>query len=236
MSDTVLLRPERRRRHRHAEPAGRDERAEHRAQGGAARHPARRPPRTPPYARVLLTGTGRAFCVGQDLAEHAHEPRRATSTPSGRTVPEHYTPIATALATMPKPVVAAVNGVAAGAGAAFAFACDFRVVADDRRLQHGVLGGRAVRRLRLVVDAAPAGRHGQGQGAAAAARRRSRPRRRSSSGWPPRSSRPTRSPSGPARSPYGWPPARRSPTARSGGRWPSRPGTASTSRSTSSGR
>ena len=46
------------------------------------------------------------------------------------TVPEHYTPIATALATMPKPVVAAVNGVAAGAGAAFAFACDFRVVAD----------------------------------------------------------------------------------------------------------
>jgi 2-(1,2-epoxy-1,2-dihydrophenyl)acetyl-CoA isomerase len=45
-------------------------------------------------------------------------------------VPEHYTPIATALATMPKPVIAAVNGVAAGAGAAFAFACDFRIVAE----------------------------------------------------------------------------------------------------------
>ena len=58
------------------------------------------------------------------------EPARATSTAVWATVPEHYTPIATTLATMPKPVVAAVNGVAAGAGAAFAFACDFRIVAD----------------------------------------------------------------------------------------------------------
>lgn len=83
-----------------------------------------------PHVRaVLLTGSGRAFCVGQDLAEHATnlhgDPDAVWST-----VPEHYTPIATVLATMPKPVVAAVNGVAAGAGAAFAFACDFRIVAD----------------------------------------------------------------------------------------------------------
>jgi 2-(1,2-epoxy-1,2-dihydrophenyl)acetyl-CoA isomerase len=78
---------------------------------------------------VLLTGTGRAFCVGQDLAEHAQN-LRGDLDAVWSTVPEHYTPIATTLATMPKPVVAAVNGVAAGAGAAFAFACDFRVVAD----------------------------------------------------------------------------------------------------------
>lgn len=83
----------------------------------------------PDVRAVILTGAGRAFCVGQDLAEHA---RNLTGDVEAvwRTVPEHYTPIATTLATMPKPVIAAVNGVAAGAGAAFAFACDFRIVAD----------------------------------------------------------------------------------------------------------
>lgn len=78
---------------------------------------------------VVITGAGRAFCVGQDLAEHASNLDRNPDT-VWSTVPEHYTPIATALATMPKPVVAAVNGTAAGAGAAFAFACDFRVAAE----------------------------------------------------------------------------------------------------------
>jgi 2-(1,2-epoxy-1,2-dihydrophenyl)acetyl-CoA isomerase len=87
----------------------------------------------PEVRAVVLTGNGRAFCVGQDLGEHAAN--LAAAGEEGveavwTTVPEHYTPIATALATMAKPVIAAVNGVAAGAGAAFAFACDFRVVAD----------------------------------------------------------------------------------------------------------
>ena len=81
---------------------------------------------------VLLTGSGRAFCVGQDLAEHAHNLRDDRDA-VWSTVPEHYTPIATLLATMPKPVVAAVNGTAAGAGAAFAFACDFRIAADSAK-------------------------------------------------------------------------------------------------------
>jgi 2-(1,2-epoxy-1,2-dihydrophenyl)acetyl-CoA isomerase len=79
---------------------------------------------------VVLTGTGRAFCVGQDLKEHVALLREGTSDALFRTVPEHYNPIVTAVATMPKPVVAAVNGVAAGAGASLAFACDFRVLAD----------------------------------------------------------------------------------------------------------
>jgi 2-(1,2-epoxy-1,2-dihydrophenyl)acetyl-CoA isomerase len=78
---------------------------------------------------VVLTGTGRAFCVGQDLREHA-DSLATDDADLGATVHEHYNPIASTLATMSKPVIAAVNGVAAGAGAAFAFACDLRIVAD----------------------------------------------------------------------------------------------------------
>src|SRR4051794_7766550 len=77
---------------------------------------------------VVLTGTGRAFCVGQDLREHVRLLADGSDVLT-TTVTEHYNPIALALATMPKPVVAAVNGVAAGAGAAFAFAADLRILA-----------------------------------------------------------------------------------------------------------
>ncbi|MDX6287338.1 MAG: 2-(1,2-epoxy,2-dihydrophenyl)acetyl-CoA isomerase [Frankiales bacterium] len=83
----------------------------------------------PQVRAVLLTGSGRAFSVGQDLTEHKAGIDAASSA-LWRTVPDHYNPVVLALATMPKPVVAAVNGVAAGAGAAFAFACDFRILAD----------------------------------------------------------------------------------------------------------
>ena len=79
---------------------------------------------------VVLTGTGRAFCVGQDLKEHIELLRSGSSDELFTTVDRHYNPTVTALATMPKPVVAAVNGVAAGAGASLALACDLRVLAD----------------------------------------------------------------------------------------------------------
>jgi 2-(1,2-epoxy-1,2-dihydrophenyl)acetyl-CoA isomerase len=86
---------------------------------------------------VVLTGAGRAFCVGQDLHEHAE------LLAAGReltTVGDHYNPIAHALASMPKPVVAAVNGVAAGAGASFALACDFRLIADSATIRPAFVG------------------------------------------------------------------------------------------------
>jgi 2-(1,2-epoxy-1,2-dihydrophenyl)acetyl-CoA isomerase len=79
---------------------------------------------------VVLTGTGRAFCVGQDLKEHIEILHSESPDSLFRTVDEHYNPIVSTLVGMEKPVVAAVNGVAAGAGASLAFACDLRIVAD----------------------------------------------------------------------------------------------------------
>ncbi|MBI1759474.1 MAG: enoyl-CoA hydratase/isomerase family protein [Actinobacteria bacterium] len=77
---------------------------------------------------VVLTGAGRAFCAGQDLREHLGLLDAADTAPL-RTVEEHFNPITLALTGMPKPVVAAVNGVAAGAGASLSFAADFRIAA-----------------------------------------------------------------------------------------------------------
>ena len=115
---------------------------------------------------VVLTGSGRAFCVGQDLKEHITILESSDAESLFRTVEEHYNPIVTALATMPKPVVAAVNGVAAGAGASLAFACDFRDAHRVGRLQPGLHRRRAVLRHRLLVDPAPHRRPGEGAGAA----------------------------------------------------------------------
>ncbi len=79
---------------------------------------------------VLLTGAGRAFCAGQDLAAvlpaDGGEP-----TDLGAIVRECYNPIVRAIAMLEKPVVAAVNGIAAGAGANLALACDFVVASEE---------------------------------------------------------------------------------------------------------
>src|SRR5687768_5665525 len=76
---------------------------------------------------VLLTGEGKAFCAGQDLAEAID-----TEGPGiKRIVEEHYNPIILAIRQLPRPVIAAVNGVAAGAGANIALACDVVLAAQS---------------------------------------------------------------------------------------------------------
>ncbi|PRY28476.1 enoyl-CoA hydratase-related protein [Pseudosporangium ferrugineum] len=74
---------------------------------------------------VVLTGAGKAFGVGQDLREHASTLGQGSTDLD--TVRAHYNPIAQRLASLPKPVVAAVRGTAAGAGASLALLADFRI-------------------------------------------------------------------------------------------------------------
>ena len=88
---------------------------------------------------VVLTGTGRAFCVGQDLKEHVRSLDDPAST-LATTVTDHYNRIVMSLATMNKPVVAALNGVAAGAGLSFALACDFRIASERAGLNTSFAG------------------------------------------------------------------------------------------------
>jgi 2-(1,2-epoxy-1,2-dihydrophenyl)acetyl-CoA isomerase len=85
--------------------------------------------RNDPAARVLLlTGAGRGFCAGQDLSDRAVAPG-AAPVDLGASIEENYKPLVLALRGLPLPVVCAVNGVAAGAGANLALACDLVIAA-----------------------------------------------------------------------------------------------------------
>jgi 2-(1,2-epoxy-1,2-dihydrophenyl)acetyl-CoA isomerase len=75
---------------------------------------------------VVLTGAGRAFCAGQDLRETAGP----DAPPLAAVLRDAYNPLILALRRLEKPVIAAVNGVAAGAGASLSFACDIRLAAE----------------------------------------------------------------------------------------------------------
>src|SRR4030095_10987648 len=80
---------------------------------------------------IILTGAGRGFCAGQDLNDRAVAPGQAVDL--GETVEECWNPLIRRLATMPQPFIARVNGVAAGAGANIALACDIVVAAKSAK-------------------------------------------------------------------------------------------------------
>lgn len=97
----------------------------------------------PACRAVLLTGAGRGFCAGQDLTA-----RTGGASPDlGATLEAHYNPLIRRLRSLPMPVVCAVNGVAAGAGANIALACDIVLAARSARFI------QAFARLGLVPDA-----------------------------------------------------------------------------------
>jgi 2-(1,2-epoxy-1,2-dihydrophenyl)acetyl-CoA isomerase len=95
---------------------------------------------------VVLTGEGRAFSSGGDVKEMA-ERARAGAADLGADLREHYLPMVRAIRACPKPVIAAINGAAAGAGLSLALACDLRLAAEDARLTMAFV------RIGLVPDA-----------------------------------------------------------------------------------
>lgn len=81
---------------------------------------------------LLLTGAGRGFCAGQDLGDR--DPSKMTSKPDlGRTVREFYAPLVRLIRSLDFPVICAVNGVAAGAGASLSLACDIVLAGDSAK-------------------------------------------------------------------------------------------------------
>src|SRR5579864_7791856 len=80
---------------------------------------------------VVLTGSGRAFCSGADVTEMANSGDIHTPEDVGNILRNEYMPMLTRLRTMPKPVIAAMNGPAVGIGASYALACDIRIAVPD---------------------------------------------------------------------------------------------------------
>jgi 2-(1,2-epoxy-1,2-dihydrophenyl)acetyl-CoA isomerase len=97
--------------------------------------------RDPEVRAIVLTGAGRGFCAGQDLTEFSE------AGDVGATLRATYHPNVQAIRALEKPVIAAVNGVCAGAGLSLACVCDFRIAADSASFVPGFIG------IGLVPDA-----------------------------------------------------------------------------------
>jgi 2-(1,2-epoxy-1,2-dihydrophenyl)acetyl-CoA isomerase len=83
---------------------------------------------------IVITGAGRAFSSGEDLGALADSYKEGRAPELGSTLTDRYNPLIRSIRTAPKPVVAAVNGVAAGAGASIALASDFRIASEHAKL------------------------------------------------------------------------------------------------------
>ena len=88
---------------------------------------------------VVITGAGRAFSSGQDLSDLKDRYQRDEPLDFGRHLRTNYNPIITRIRTMEKPVIASVNGVAAGAGCSLALACDLRIAAESASFIHAFI-------------------------------------------------------------------------------------------------
>ncbi len=83
---------------------------------------------------LVMTGAGKGFCAGQDLKSRSVGATNGQRPHLGESIEKRYAPIIHKLHTMEKPVIAMINGVAAGAGASLAFACDLRVASEKASL------------------------------------------------------------------------------------------------------
>jgi len=82
---------------------------------------------------LIITGSGRAFCAGEDIQDLRSQYERGENPKLGERLLLKYNPIIRQIRRMEKPVIAAVNGVAAGAGAGIAYSCDIRVASDNAK-------------------------------------------------------------------------------------------------------
>ena len=103
--------------------------------------------KNPDVRCVVISGEGRGFCAGQDLGDRVVDPN-AEAPDLGYSIETYYNPLIKTIVNMPKPMICAVNGVAAGAGANIALACDLVIAAKSANFV------QAFCRLGLVPDSA----------------------------------------------------------------------------------